>query len=61
MNAHQIEARRWFVQAQADLAVVRLLRNEKHDAAACFHARQAAEGVMAIVETFLRTRTAVLD
>ncbi len=49
MNAHQIEARRWFVQSQADLAVVRLLRTEKHYAAACFHAQQAAEKALKAV------------
>ena len=49
MNAHQIEARRWFAQAQADLAVVRLLGAAKHYAAACFHAQQAAEKALKAV------------
>jgi len=49
MNAHQIEARRWYLQAQADLAVVRLLRAEKYHAAACFHAQQAAEKALKAV------------
>ncbi len=49
MNAQQIEARRWFIQAQADLAVVRTLRTEGHYAAACFHAQQAAEKALKAV------------
>ena len=49
MNASEIEARRWFLQAQADLAVVRLLGAEKHHAAACFHAQQAAEKALKAV------------
>ena len=49
MNAQQIEARRWFIQAQADLAVVRTLRTEGHYAAACFHAQQAAEKALRAV------------
>ena len=43
MNAHQIEAQRWFKQAQSDLAVVQTLRAARYYAAACFHAQQAAE------------------
>jgi HEPN domain-containing protein len=43
MNAHQIEGRRWFQQAQADLEVVRTLRTAGHHATACFHSQQAAE------------------
>jgi len=43
MNAPHLEARRWFQQAQADLAVVRTLRGAGHHAAACFHSQQAAE------------------
>ena len=43
MNAPRLEARRWFQQAQADLAVVRTLRDARHHAAACFHSQQAAE------------------
>ncbi len=49
MNAHQVEARRWFVQAQADLEVVRLLRSAGHYAAACFHAQQAAKKALKAV------------
>ena len=43
MNAPHLEARRWFQEAQADLAVVRTLRGAGHHAAACFHSQQAAE------------------
>ena len=43
MNAPRLEARRWFQEAQADLAVVRTLRGAGHHAAACFHSQQAAE------------------
>lgn len=43
MNAHQVEARRWFQQAREDLEVVRTLRAADHHAAACFHSQQAAE------------------
>ena len=43
MNASRLEAKRWFQQAQADLAVVRTLRTAGHYAAACFHSQQAAE------------------
>ena len=43
MNASRLEARRWFQEAQADLAVVRTLRGARHYAAACFHSQQAAE------------------
>ena len=43
MNAHRVEARRWFRQAQADLEVVQTLRVAGHYAAACFHCQQAAE------------------
>jgi HEPN domain-containing protein len=43
MNAHRVEARRWFRQAKADLEVVRSLRSSQHYAAACFHSQQAAE------------------
>ena len=43
MNASRLEARRWFQQAQADLAVVRTLRGAGHHAAACFHSQQATE------------------
>jgi HEPN domain-containing protein len=42
MNAPRFEARRWFQEAQADLAVVRTLRGAGHHAAACFHSQQAA-------------------
>ena len=43
MNAHRLEARRWFQEAEADLAVVRTLQGAGHHAAACFHSQQAAE------------------
>jgi HEPN domain-containing protein len=43
MNAPHLEARRWFQEAQADLAVVRTLQGVGHHAAACFHSQQAAE------------------
>ena len=43
MNAPHLEARRWFHEAQADLAVVRTLRGAGHHAAACFYSQQAAE------------------
>ena len=43
MNAPRLEARRWFQEAQADLAVVRTLRGAGHHAAACFYSQQAAE------------------
>lgn len=49
MNVHHLEARRWFSQAQADLAVVRTLRSAGHYAAACFHAQQAAEKALKAV------------
>jgi len=49
MNAHQVEAKRWFSQAQADLAVVRTLRSAGHYAAACFHAQQSAEKALKAV------------
>ncbi|MGH2350277.1 MAG: HEPN domain-containing protein [Chloroflexota bacterium] len=43
MNDTQIEARRWWSQAQIDLDVVRTLQSGGHYAAACFHSQQAAE------------------
>ena len=43
MNDPRLEARRWFQEAQADLAVVHTLRGARHHAAACFHSQQAAE------------------
>jgi len=49
MNVHQIEARRWFRQAQADRAVVRTLCSERHYAAACFHAQQTTEKALRAV------------
>ncbi len=49
MNAHLVEARRWFRQAQADLDVVRTLRASQHCAAACFHSQQAAEKALKAV------------
>jgi len=39
MNAPHLEARRWFQEAQANLAVVRTLRGAGHHAAACFHSQ----------------------
>ena len=49
MNAYIVEARRWFAQAQADLAVVRTLLAAGHYAAACFHAQQSAEKALKAV------------
>ena len=49
MNASRLEAKRWFQQAQADLAVVRTLRTAGHCAAACFHSQQAAEKALKAV------------
>lgn len=49
MNEPRVEARRWFLQAQADLDVVRTLRAGDHYAAACFHAQQAAEKALKAV------------
>jgi HEPN domain-containing protein len=49
MNTHEIEARRWFRQAQADLEVVRSLRASGHHAPACFHSQQAAEKALKAV------------
>jgi HEPN domain-containing protein len=49
MNAPQLEAGRWFRQAQADLEVVRTLQAAKHHAAACFYAQQAAEKALKAV------------
>jgi HEPN domain-containing protein len=49
MNAPRAEARRWFQQAQADMAVVRTLRSAGHHAAACFHSQQAAEKALKAV------------
>lgn len=49
MNVHQVEARRWFVQAQADLEIVNLLQSAGYYAAACFHAQQAAEKALKAV------------
>jgi HEPN domain-containing protein len=43
MNLPLGEARRWFRQAQADLAVVKSLKQAGHYAAACFQAQQAGE------------------
>lgn len=43
MNDRRVEAKRWFSQAQADMAVVRTLISAGHYATACFHAQQAAE------------------
>ena len=49
MNARQVEGRRWYRQAQADLEVVRTLRSAGHYAAACFHSQQAAEKALKAV------------
>lgn len=49
MNDPQIEARRWFHQAQADLDVARTLQDATHFAAACFHCQQAAEKALKAV------------
>jgi len=49
MNAHRLEARRWFRQAKADLAVVYTLRSGGHFAATCFHSQQAAEKALKAV------------
>ena len=43
MSARQVEAQRWYRQAQLDLDVVNTLRSAGHYAAACFHSQQAAE------------------
>jgi len=45
MNVTRAEARRWFQQAQADMAVGRTLRSTGHHAAACFHNQRAANCV----------------
>jgi HEPN domain-containing protein len=49
MSAPQIEARRWFREAGADLEVVRTLRAGGHYAAACFHSQQSAEKALKAV------------
>lgn len=50
MNEAQIEARRWFRQAQSDLAVVHTLRSAGHYAATCFHSQRMAEkGLKAVL------------
>ena len=49
MNARQVEAQRWYRQAQTDLDVVRTLRSAGHHAAACFHSQQAAEKALKAV------------
>ncbi|MGQ9468150.1 MAG: HEPN domain-containing protein [Anaerolineae bacterium] len=46
MKGTQIEAKRWFRQAQADLEVAYALRRGGYYAAACFHSQQAAEKAM---------------
>ena len=48
-DARRVEGRRWFRQAQADLAVVHSLRAAGHYAAACFHSQQAAEKALKAV------------
>jgi HEPN domain-containing protein len=49
MNVREIEAQRWFKQAQADLEAVRALQAAGHHAAACFYAQQAAEKALKAV------------
>ncbi len=49
MNVHQVEAQRWFRQAEADLKVVLTLQSSQHYAAACFHSQQAAEKALKAV------------
>ena len=49
MNAHRVEAQRWFRQAQADLEVVCTLRSSQHYAAVCFYSQQAAEKALKAV------------
>lgn len=49
MNAPQIESRRWFRQAQADMEVVCVLRSGGHYAPACFYSQQAAEKALKAV------------
>jgi HEPN domain-containing protein len=50
MNATQLEeTKRWFRQAQAELAVVRTLRAAEHYAATCFHSQQVAEKALKAV------------
>lgn len=60
MNAYQVEARRWFQQAQADLEVVQTLREAGHHAAACFHGQQAAENALKSV-LFARGARIILE
>ncbi len=43
MKASQIEAKRWFRQACADIEVVKVLKEAGHYAASCFYSQQAAE------------------
>jgi len=49
MNASESEARRWFRQAEADLAAVRTLTGAGHFAHACFCCQQAAEKALKAV------------
>jgi HEPN domain-containing protein len=49
MNVRATEGRRWFRQAEADLAVVRTLRAAGHHGAACFYSQQAAEKALKAV------------
>ncbi|MBI1881779.1 MAG: HEPN domain-containing protein [Chloroflexi bacterium] len=49
MNATELEARRWFRQAKADLEVIRTLKSAGHYAATCFHGQQAAEKALKAV------------
>jgi HEPN domain-containing protein len=59
MNVPLGEAKRWFRQAQEDLAVVRSLKSAGHYAAACFQAQQAGEKAMKAV-LFSQGRRVVL-
>ena len=49
MNARQVEARRWFRQAEDDLRAVRALRSAGLYAAACFYSQQAAKKALKAV------------
>ena len=48
MSARE-QARRWFLEAQADLEVVQALRKDGYHNAACFHAQQAVEKALKAV------------
>ena len=65
MNAHQVEARRWFRQARADLEVVHTLRSavpsETYTEAHAQTAREAAEHIVRMAEDFLRAHSRALE